>query len=186
MQAGKDSSGRSISLSSVFEGVGAFQAGQIDEQSFNEVASRVPHLAKVAPASDYHIEDVHNAGGISAILNELSKKEGTLLLDCMTVTGKTLKENIAGAEIKNTEVIHKLDHPHSEQGGLSVLFGNLAPEGAIIKVGAVDASVGGLHVGPAICFDSQDDALHGIANGKVKEGDVVVIRYEGHLGVLVS
>lgn len=148
----------------------------------NEVAERVPHLAKVAPASDYHIEDVHDAGGVSAVLNELLKKEGALHGDCITVTGKTLRDNVEGCEIQNTDVIHTLDNPHSERGGLAVLFGNLAPEGAIVKVGAVDPSVGGRHVGPAICFNSQDEALYGIANGKVKEGDVVVIRYEGPKG----
>lgn len=151
-------------------------------ERINEVASRVPHLAKIAPASSYHIEDVHRAGEVSAILNELFKKPGTLYGDCLTVTGKTLKENVAGCEILDHDVIRPLDNPHSEKGGLAVLFGNLAPEGAIIKVGAVDPSVGGYHRGPAICFDSQDEALDGIKSGKVKEGDVVVIRYEGPKG----
>jgi len=148
----------------------------------NEVAERVPHLAKIAPASDYHIEDVHNAGGVSAIINELLKKPDALKGDCITVTGKTLRENVEGCEIKDTDVIHTLDNPHSQRGGLAVLFGNIAPEGAIIKVGAVDKSVGGYHKGPAICFDSQDEALAGIAGGKIKEGHVVVIRYEGPKG----
>lgn len=295
MKAGKDSQGRSISLSSVFEGVGAYQAGSIDEKTLkelemygcpscgscsgmftansmnclaevlglalpgngtilaiweerkqlvkesakqlmtliekdikprdivtmeavdnafaldmamggstntvlhmmaiaheagldypieriNEIASRVPHLAKIAPASDYHIEDVHHAGGVSAIIHELLKKPGVLHGECITVTGKTLKENVEGCEIKDTDVIRPLDNPHSEQGGLAVLFGNLAPDGSIIKVGAVDPSVGDRHVGPAICFDSQEEALEGIASGKVKEGHVVVIRYEGPKG----
>ncbi|MBV6715430.1 dihydroxy-acid dehydratase [Paenibacillus chitinolyticus] len=151
-------------------------------ERINEVANRVPHLSKVAPASDWHIEDIHEAGGVSAVINELLKKPGAIHGDCITVTGKTLAENVAGAEILNQDVIHTLDNPHSERGGLAVLFGNLAPNGSIIKVGAVDPSVGGRHVGPAICFDSQDDALYGIANGKVKEGHVVVIRYEGPKG----
>ena len=151
-------------------------------ERINEVAKRVPHLAKIAPASDYHIEDVHEAGGVSAVLNELLKKPGALHGECITVTGKTLRENVAGCEIKNKNVIRPLDNPHSEQGGLAVLFGNLAPDGAIIKVGAVDPSVGGRHVGPAVCFNSQEEALQGIANGKVKAGDVVVIRYEGPKG----
>ncbi|GKU75616.1 dihydroxy-acid dehydratase [Paenibacillus sp. L3-i20] len=151
-------------------------------ERINEVAERVPHLAKIAPASDYHIEDVHNAGGVSAVLNELFKKEGALHGDCMTVTGKTLRENVIGCEIQDTDVIHTIDNPHTERGGLAVLFGNLAPNGAIIKTGAVDKSVGGYHKGPAICFDSQDDALAGIANGKIKEGHVVIIRYEGPKG----
>lgn len=151
-------------------------------ERINEVAARVPHLAKIAPASDYHIEDVHEAGGVSAVLHELFKKEGALHGECLTVTGKTLRENVEGCEIQNTDVLHTIDNPHSERGGLAVLFGNLSPEGSIVKVGAVDPSVGGRHVGPAICFDSQDEALYGIANGKVKEGHVVVIRYEGPKG----
>ncbi|MDQ0061350.1 MULTISPECIES: dihydroxy-acid dehydratase [Paenibacillus] len=151
-------------------------------ERINEVAERVPHLAKIAPASDWHIEDVHEAGGVSAVLNELFKKEGALVGTTLTVTGKTLRENVEGCEIQNTEVIHTIDNPHTARGGLAVLFGNLAPNGAIIKTGAVDKSVGGYHKGPAICFDSQDDALHGIANGKIKEGHVVVIRYEGPRG----
>lgn len=151
-------------------------------ERINEVAERVPHLAKIAPASDWHIEDVHNAGGVSAVLNELLKKEGALHGECITVTGKTLRENVEGCEITNHEVIHPIDNPHTERGGLAVLFGNLAPDGAIIKTGAVDKSVGGYHKGPAICFDSQDEALAGIAGGKIKEGHVVIIRYEGPKG----
>ncbi|MBO8172502.1 MAG: dihydroxy-acid dehydratase [Bacillaceae bacterium] len=150
-------------------------------ERINQVAERVPHLSKVSPASDYHIEDVDRAGGVSAILKELSKKEGAIHLDNITVTGKTLRENIADAEIKDTDVIRPLDNPHSQKGGLAVLFGNLAPEGAIIKSGAVDPSIK-RHQGPAICFDSQEEALEGIAGGKVKEGHVVVIRYEGPKG----
>ncbi|WP_194138498.1 dihydroxy-acid dehydratase [Robertmurraya kyonggiensis] len=151
-------------------------------ERINEIAARVPHLAKIAPASSYHIEDVHNAGGVSAIINEVLKKPGAMNGDCLTVTGKTLKENVAGCDILDQDVIRPLDNPHSEKGGLAVLFGNLAPEGSVIKVGAVDPVVGGYHRGPAICFDSQEDALSGIITGKVKEGDVVVIRYEGPKG----
>ncbi|MEO3943861.1 dihydroxy-acid dehydratase [Gorillibacterium sp. CAU 1737] len=151
-------------------------------ERINEIANRVPHLAKIAPASDYHIEDVHRAGGVSAVIHELLKKPGALNGERITVTGKTLAENVEGCEILDEDVIHPLTNPHSERGGLAVLFGNLAPEGSIIKVGAVDPSVGGKHVGPAICFDSQDEALAGIAGGKVKEGHVVVIRYEGPKG----
>lgn len=151
-------------------------------ERINEIATRVPHLAKIAPASDYHIEDVHNAGGVSAIIHELLKKPDAFNGDCLTVSGKTIRENVAGCEILDKNVIHPLDHPHSEQGGLAVLFGNLAPEGSVIKVGAVDESVGGYHRGPAICFDSQEDALSGIITGKVQEGHVVVIRYEGPKG----
>lgn len=114
-------------------------------ERINEVANRVPYLAKLAPASDIFIEDVDRAGGVSAVLNELLKKPGALYGDCMTVTGKTLAENVIGHEIQDTSVIHKIDNPYSERGGLAVLYGNLAPEGSIIKVGAVDASVGGYH-----------------------------------------
>ena len=151
-------------------------------ERINEVANRVPHLAKIAPASSYHMEDVHNAGGVSAIINELLKKPGAFNGDCLTVSGKTLRENVEGCEILDKDVIRPLDNPHSERGGLAVLFGNLAPQGSIVKVGAVDPSVGGYHRGPAICFDSQEEALSGIITGKVKEGNVVVIRYEGPKG----
>jgi dihydroxy-acid dehydratase len=150
-------------------------------ERINEVAKRIPHLCKLAPASEYHIEDCHNAGGVSAILKELSKKPGALHLERITVTGKTLGENIADAEISDEKVIRRLDNPYSETGGLAVLFGNLAPQGAIIKTGGVDPSIK-RHEGPAICFDSQEEALAGIAGGKIKEGHVVVIRYEGPKG----
>ena len=151
-------------------------------ERINEVAERVPHLAKIAPASNYHIEDVHKAGGVSAIINEILKKPGAFNGDCLTVSGKTIRENVEGAEILDKDVIRPLDNPHSERGGLAVLFGNLAPQGSIVKVGAVDPEVGGYHRGPAICFDSQEDALSGIITGKVEEGNVVVIRYEGPKG----
>jgi dihydroxy-acid dehydratase len=151
-------------------------------ERINEVASRVPHLAKLAPASDVHyIEDLHEAGGVSAVLNELSKKEGALHLDTLTVTGKTLGENIAGCEVKNYDVIRPIDNPYSETGGLTILFGNLAPDGAVIKTGAVQGGIT-RHKGPAIVFDSQEEALEGIASGKIKPGHVVVIRYEGPKG----
>ncbi len=150
-------------------------------ERINEVAKRVPHLAKLAPASDWAIEDLGAAGGVSAVLNELSKKEGALHLDAMTVTGKTIGENAAGHEILNTECIHTLDNPYSEKGGLAILYGNLAPDGGVIKTGAVEAGIT-KHEGPAIVFESQDEALEGIANGSVKEGHVVIIRYEGPKG----
>ncbi|GGA41514.1 dihydroxy-acid dehydratase [Paenibacillus physcomitrellae] len=151
-------------------------------ERINEVANRVPHISKLAPASNFFIEDVDRAGGVSAVINELLKKPDAIYGDCMTVTGKTLRENVEGVEIRDHEVIHSIDNPYSEKGGLAILYGNLAPEGSVIKVGAVDPSVGGYHKGPAICFDSQEEALEGIANGKVKEGNVVVIRYEGPKG----
>jgi dihydroxy-acid dehydratase len=150
-------------------------------ERINEVAARVPHLAKLAPASDWHIEDLHAAGGVSAALNELSKKEGALHLDTLTVTGKTLGENIAGHDVKDYNVIYPIDKPYSETGGLAVLFGNLAPDGAIIKTGGIQGGIT-RHEGPAIVFDSQEEALEGIASGRVKEGHVVIIRYEGPKG----
>ncbi|KAA6451751.1 dihydroxy-acid dehydratase [Bacillus swezeyi] len=150
-------------------------------ERINDVAARVPHLSKLAPASDVYIEDLHEAGGVSAVLNELSKKEGALHLDTLTVTGKTLGENITGHEVKDSGVIHPIDEPFSEQGGLAVLFGNLAPDGAIIKTGGVQDGIT-RHEGPAVVFDSQEEALDGIINRKVKAGDVVIIRYEGPKG----
>ncbi|EKN68415.1 dihydroxy-acid dehydratase [Schinkia azotoformans] len=150
-------------------------------ERINAVAERVPHLAKLAPASDVFIEDLHEAGGVHAVLNELAKKEGTLHLDTLTVTGKTLGENIVGHEVKDYNIILPIDKPHTEKGGLAILFGNLAPEGAVIKSGAVEGGIT-RHEGPAIVFDSQEEALEGIANGSVKAGHVVIIRYEGPKG----
>jgi len=150
-------------------------------ERINEVAKRIPHICKLAPSSDYHIEDCHEAGGVSAILKEIAKKPGAIHPDRITVTGKTLGENFADSEIKNEQVIRRLDNPYSQTGGLAVLFGNLAEQGAIIKTGGVDPSIK-KHEGPAICFDSQEDALAGIAAGKIKSGHVVVIRYEGPKG----
>ncbi len=150
-------------------------------ERINEVAERVPHLSKLAPASEYHIEDLHEAGGVSAALYELSKKEGALHLDTLTVTGKTLGENIAGCEVQDYDVIHPIDKPYTEKGGLAVLFGNLAPDGAIIKTGGVQNGIT-RHEGPAIVFESQEEALEGIANDEVKAGHVVIIRYEGPKG----
>ncbi|MBU8878092.1 dihydroxy-acid dehydratase [Bacillus sp. FJAT-29790] len=150
-------------------------------ERINEVASRVPQLAKLAPASDWHIEDLHMAGGVSAVLNELAKKPGALHLDVMTVTAKTLGENVAGREIEDHNVIYPIDKPHTHTGGLAVLFGNLAPDGAIIKTGGVQDGIT-RHEGPAIVFDSQEEALNGIINKKVEAGHVVIIRYEGPKG----
>ena len=146
-----------------------------------EVADRVPYICKVSPASHWHIEDVHRAGGISAILAELARRPGILDLDCMTVTGRTLGDNIAGAHVVDPEVIHPLEQAYSERGGLAVLYGNLAPDGALLKTGAVDPSIT-VHEGPCVIFESQDEAADGIAKGKVSAGDVVVIRYEGPRG----
>ncbi len=147
----------------------------------NEVSGRVPYLCKVAPAGKYHMEDVFRAGGISAILKVLSGKANTLNTDCITVTGKTLGENIADAKVLDDDVIRPLDNPYSERGGLAVLFGNLAPKGAVLKTGAVAPSMHNFR-GPAVIFESEESAAAGVLEGKVKAGDVVVIRYEGPRG----
>lgn len=150
-------------------------------ERLNQVSKRVPHLCKVSPASDWHIQDVHEAGGISAILAELLKQPGILHGECITVTGQSLRQNVQSASITNTEIIRPLSDPYSEWGGLQVLFGNLAPRGAVIKSGAVDPSIR-RHEGPAVIFESQEEAFAGISEGRVKAGDVVVIRYEGPRG----
>ncbi|HZS79630.1 MAG TPA: dihydroxy-acid dehydratase [Ktedonobacteraceae bacterium] len=150
-------------------------------ERINAVAMRTPHLCKVSPSGKWHMEDVDRAGGISAILHELAKKPGALNLNRLTVTLKTLGENIAEAEVRDYEVIRPIDSPHSERGGLAILFGNLAPDGAVVKVGAVAPSMM-RHVGPARIYNSQEEACAGILNGQVQEGDVVVIRYEGPRG----
>lgn len=147
----------------------------------NELAEKVPHLCKVAPASAWHMEDVDRAGGVSAILKEISRKDGVLRLDQPTVTGKTLGENIADAGILDPEVIRPIERAHSERGGLAILFGNLAPEGAVVKTAAVTPGMMKFE-GTAVIFESQEEANTGILAGKVKAGDVVVIRYEGPKG----
>ncbi len=151
-------------------------------EEINEQAKKTPYICKVSPATKLvHMEDVDRAGGISAILNEISKKKGTLNLSLPTVTGKTLGENIKDAEVKDRSVIKSIDDPYRRTGGLSVLFGNLAPKGAIVKTGAVEEKMQ-VFKGPAIIFNSQDETIAGIRNGKVKPGSVVVIRYEGPKG----
>jgi dihydroxy-acid dehydratase len=147
----------------------------------NAVADKVPHICKVSPAGKWHMEDVHRAGGIPAILNEVQRGTGMLHFDRMTVTGKTLGESIQGCEIKDEDVIRKYDNAHSKRGGLSILFGNLAPKGAVVKVGGVSAAMMQFE-GPAVIFESQDEAMAGILAGKVKAGDCVVVRYEGPKG----
>lgn len=160
----------------------AHEAGiEYDLREINRIAEKVPYLAKIMPASDYSMDDVHRAGGVSAILNELCKVEGALNKNCITITGKTLAENVKDAKILNENVIRPKDHPYSPVGGLSILFGNIAPDGAVIKVGAVDPSIK-TFLGEAIVFDSQDEAQENINNGTVKPGHVVVIRYEGPKG----
>lgn len=151
-----------------------------DLSTVNEIAKRVPYLSKIAPSSEYSMHDVHEAGGVSAIIKELVDIDA-IHSDRITVTGKTLRENVADASIKNTKVIHPVDDAYSKVGGLSILYGNIAPKGAVIKVGGVDPSVRKF-VGKAICFSSHDEAVEAIDNKIVDKGHVVVIRYEGPKG----
>jgi dihydroxy-acid dehydratase len=150
-------------------------------ERINTVADKVPHICKVSPAGKWHMEDVHRAGGIPAILNEIQWGTGMLHFDRMTVTGKTLGESIQGQDIQNEEVIRRYDNAHSKRGGLAILFGNLAPKGAVVKVGGV-TDVMMKFEGPAVIFESQEEAMAGILGGKVKAGDCVVVRYEGPKG----
>ncbi|MCC6487842.1 MAG: dihydroxy-acid dehydratase [Candidatus Hydrogenedentes bacterium] len=150
-------------------------------ERINQVSQRVPNLCKVSPSSHWHIQDVGAAGGISAILAELAKKPGALHLDCPTVTLQTLGENIADASIANEEVIRPLGNAYSETGGLAILFGNIAPLGAVVKAAGVDPGIL-RHTGPAIVYESEEEAMNGILKDEVQPGHVVVIRYEGPKG----
>ena len=153
-----------------------------DISMINEISSKTPYLCKVSPATpNVHMEDVLNAGGISAILKELSKKDGVLNLDRPTITGKTLGETIEPAKNLNENIIRTVENPFSNEGGLAVLYGNIAPNGSIVKTGAVAENML-YHKGPARIYESQDDAIKAIHDGKVQPGDVVVIRYEGPKG----
>ncbi len=161
----------------------AHEAGvEINLADLNKIAAKVPYICKVSPATPFvHMEDVDAAGGISAILSELSKLYGLLNAETPTVTGKTLAENIADSKVNNHSVIRSVDDPYSQTGGLAVLFGNLAPEGGVVKTGAVDKKML-VHSGPARVYNSQDEVLAGIARKEIQPGDVVVIRYEGAKG----
>ncbi|MBO7653312.1 MAG: dihydroxy-acid dehydratase, partial [Kiritimatiellae bacterium] len=152
-----------------------------DLKRINAIAAKCPHICKVAPSSNYHMEDVEAAGGISAILKRISAIDGLLDLSTPSVTGKTLGENIADAKVSNDEVIRTLENPYSKDGGLAVLYGNLAEAGSVVKKAGVYASMMTFS-GTAVCFDSQEEACEGILHGKVKPGKVVVIRYEGPRG----
>jgi dihydroxy-acid dehydratase len=160
----------------------AHEAGiEYDISDINKVAERVPYLSKISPASDYSMQDVHEAGGVSAIIKELCQIEGAIHPERITISGRTIRETVESAEITNDKVIRRKEDPYSPVGGLSVLFGNLAPNGGVIKVGAVDPSIKQFE-GEAIIFESQDEAQEGIDSGLVREGHVVVIRYEGPKG----
>lgn len=160
----------------------AREAGiEYDLNRINEIAEKVPYLSKLSPASDYSMQDLHLAGGVSAIINELFSIEGLISKDRITITGKTLYEDVKDAKILNDKVIRRKENPYSPVGGLSILHGNIAPDGGVIKVGAVDPSIKSFK-GKAIIFESQEEAQAGIENGSVKSGHVVVIRREGPKG----
>lgn len=150
-------------------------------ERINAVADRVPHLTKVSPSGPWHMEDVHRAGGVPAILNEVQRATGMLHFDRPTVSGTTLGASIRGFDIRDEEVIRRADNAHSSRGGLAILFGNLAPNGAVIKIGGVAPHITHF-AGPAVIFESEEEAMQGILAGKVKAGDVVVVRYEGPRG----
>jgi dihydroxy-acid dehydratase len=147
----------------------------------NAIADRVPHLCKVSPSGPWHMEDVHRAGGIPAILSEVARLGNVLHPERMTVTGQTLGQALVGVEIRDSEVIRRVENPHSARGSLSILFGNLAPGGAVIKTGGVASSMRKFN-GPARIYESHEDGMRGIMAGEVKPGEVVVIRYEGPKG----
>ena len=159
----------------------AHEIGMDFDISFaNEISEKTPNLCHLAPAGPTYIEDLNEAGGVYAVMNELNKK-GLLHTDCMTVTGKTVGENIKDCVNLNPEVIRPIDNPYSQTGGLAVLKGNLAPDGGVVKRSAVVEEMM-VHEGPARVFDCEEDAIAAIKGGKIVEGDVVVIRYEGPKG----
>jgi len=159
----------------------AHEAGiDLNMEIANEVSDRTPNLCHLAPAGHTYMEDLNEAGGVYAVMNELSKK-GLLNLDCMTVTGHTVGENIANVKNMNTEVIRPIEDPFMQEGGIAVLKGNIAPDTGVVKRSAVVPEMM-VHEGPARVFDCEEDAIEAIYGGKIKEGDVVVIRYEGPKG----
>ena len=159
----------------------AHEAGvELNMDIANEISAKTPNLCHLAPAGPTYMEDLNEAGGVYAVMNELSKK-GLLYEDQITVTGKTVGENIAGCENKNPEVIRPIDNPYTQTGGLAVLKGNLAPDGSVVKRSAVcDEML--VHEGPARIFESDEEATEAIKTGKINPGDVIVIRYEGPKG----
>ena len=159
----------------------AHEAGvELNVDIANEISAKTPNLCHLAPAGHTYMEDLNEAGGIYAVMNEISKL-GLLNLDCMTVTGRTVGENIKDCVNKNPEVIRTIDNPYSKTGGIAVLRGNLAPDSCVVKRSAVAPDML-VHEGPARVFDSEDDAIAAIKGGKIVAGDVVVIRYEGPKG----
>lgn len=159
----------------------AHEAGvELNLEIANEISAKTPNLCHLAPAGPTYIEDLHEAGGIYAVMNEISKL-GLLDLDCMTVTGKTVGENIKGCVNRDPQVIRTVENPYSNTGGIAILKGNLAPDSAVVKRSAVDPEML-QHEGPARVFDCEEDAIDAIKGGKIVAGDVVVIRYEGPKG----
>ncbi|MGB5506997.1 MAG: dihydroxy-acid dehydratase [Sulfurovum sp.] len=147
----------------------------------NAISKRVSHIAKISPSlSTVHMEDINKAGGVNAVMHEMMKRGDNILLDNLGVTGETLYEKVKDAKILDTNIIHTIDNPYSEVGGLAILYGNLAEQGAVIKTAGITGDR--VFTGTAVCFNSQDECLEGILAGKVKAGDVVVIRYEGPRG----
>ena len=147
----------------------------------NAISKRVSHIAKISPSlSTVHMEDINKAGGVNAVMHEMMKRGENILLDNLGVTGETLYEKVKDAKILDTNIIHTIDNPYSEVGGLAILYGNLAEQGAVIKTAGITGDR--VFTGTAVCFNSQDECLEGILAGKVKAGDVVVIRYEGPRG----
>lgn len=159
----------------------AYEAGvELDLEVANEISQKVPNLCHLAPAGDTFMEDLNEAGGVYAVMNELDKL-GVLHTDVLTCTTKTLKENIEGCINLDTNIIRPVDNPYSQTGGIAVLKGNLAPDSCVVKQSAVAPEMM-QHTGPARVFDCEEDAIHAIRAGKIKAGDVVVIRYEGPKG----
>jgi dihydroxy-acid dehydratase len=152
----------------------------LDLKSFQECSEKVPNLCSLSPAGGYHIQDLFSAGGVQAVINELSKKN-LINKDVMTVTCKTVGENSANTPVLDYDVIRPIDNPHNEKGGLAVLWGNFSEDGGVVKRSAVAPEMM-KHTGPARVFDGEDEAIEAIYAGKIKEGDVVVIRYEGPKG----
>jgi len=160
----------------------AVEAGvEYNLNRIDTISAKCPNICKVSPSSKWHVEDVDRAGGVSAILKEIAAIPGLLHKDCPTVSGKTLWENVRRAKVKDREVIRSLDTAYSQDGGLTILRGNLAEQGAVVKKAGVSQQMLRFE-GKAIIFDSQEEACEGILQGKVQAGHVVVIRYEGPKG----
>jgi len=156
---------------------------EIDFQlrDINSISDQVAHIAKISPSlSTVHMEDVHRAGGVNAVMNEMTKRNNHVLQDNITISGEMLFKKIANAAIKDATIIHTINNPYSPVGGLAILFGNLAEQGAVVKSAGITGEKN--FSGTAVCYDSQEEAIVGILAGEIKAGDVVVIRYEGPKG----